>query len=100
MAATIHSINLIISDSKVRGGRPTLLGKTIMVEDIVMLMRYQEPTPHGIAEWLNISLAEVHAALAYYYQNQVEIDTSIAQREAIGKHYEEKRIGSRHKPLS
>ncbi len=76
-----------------------LAGTTITVEDVATVMLYHQQDVDGIAEWYNLSLAQVHAALAYYYENKAEIDTSIRKRSQLAEDYKQKRVASRHKPL-
>ena len=99
MTTTVHSIDLIVSNPKVRSGRPTLKGRSIMVEDVVLVMRHQVETPAEAAEWFSISLAEVHAALAYYYQNQAAIDNRIEERIANLEAARAEYIANGGKPL-
>ncbi len=99
MSDTVLSIDLIVSNPKVRSGRPIIVGTTLTVEDIAITMIYHQQDPDGIAEWYNLSLAQVHAALAYYYTHKEEIDASMRQRRQMAEEYKEKRIGSRYKPL-
>ncbi len=93
--ATIHSINLIASDPDVRGGRPCIAGTGIRVLDIVAAMLFHDQTPAEIAEAYALSLAQVHAALAYYYEHKAEIDADLREQIARGREYKEKRVGSR-----
>jgi len=93
--ATIHSINLIASDPEVRGGRPCIAGTGIRVLDIVAAMLFHDQTPAEIAEAYALSLAQVHAALAYYYEHKAEIDADLREQVARGREYREKRVGSR-----
>ena len=80
---TIESIDLIYRDPKVRGGRPCIVGTGLRIMDIVLQQRYGDNgEPEMIAEAYKISLAEVHAALAYYYTHQEEIDCDICEDEA------------------
>jgi len=53
----------------------------------------------GIADYFEIPLQQVHAALAYYYDHKAEIDQDIKQRRELADEMREKRVGSRHKPL-
>lgn len=99
MESITHSIDLIESNPNIRNGRPTLKGRTLTVEDIAIVMIYHQQDADGIAQWFDISLAEVHAALAYYYQNQAELDASMEARRRLAEEYKEKRIASRHQPL-
>ena len=75
MATNILSINEIVSDPKVRGGRPVIAGTGIRVSDIVAYNRYGDKlTAEQIATDFRLSLGQVHAALAYYYLHQDDID--------------------------
>jgi hypothetical protein len=67
---------------------------------IVIAHSVHKQTPEQIAEDYRISLAVVHAALAYYYQHQAEMDALMAEQERLADDYKEKRVGSRHKPNS
>jgi uncharacterized protein (DUF433 family) len=56
------------------GGRACIAGHRIRVQDIVVLHEMRGMTPKAIvAEYPGITLADVHAAMAYYYDNQQEI---------------------------
>lgn len=86
---TIESINLIYRDPEIRGGRPCVVGTDLRVLDIVVAMIFDERTPDQLAQDYALSMAEVHAALSYYYCNKAEIDEDIREdikrSEAIGK---------------
>ncbi len=80
---TIEKIELIYRDPEVRRGRPCVVGTGLRVMDIVLQQQYGDSSePKKIAEAFQISLAEVHAALAYYYSHQEEIDGDICQDKA------------------
>ena len=93
--ATMLSINLISSDPKVRGGRPCIAGTGIRVLDVVAVMLFHDQTPAEIAEAYALSLAQVHAALAYYYEHKAEIDADLREQIARGRELKEKRVGSK-----
>ncbi len=80
----VESINLIYRNSAVRGGRPCIVGTGLRVIDIVMAMNFADRRPDQLAQDYDISLAQVHAALAYYYENQAEIDDDIREDIRIG----------------
>jgi uncharacterized protein (DUF433 family) len=65
-----------------RGGRPCIAGTGVSVRRIA-LWRKMGQTPEEIVETFggHLSLAQVHAALAYYYANQAEIDVDLASEE-------------------
>jgi uncharacterized protein (DUF433 family) len=67
----------------VAGGRPRIAGHRITVEDIVI---WHERLGHGadeIATEYDLTLADVYAALAYYFDHREEIDRQMKQGEAF-----------------
>lgn len=76
----IQSINVIAIDPNVRGGRPFILGTTIEVSAIVIATIVHGQTPEQIASEYKLTLTQVHATLAYYYEHKAEIDNLIEQR--------------------
>ena len=96
---TIQSINLIATNPDVRSGRPCIAGTGLEVSVIVIAHIVHQRTPGEIANDYGLTLAQVHAALAYYYDHKAEIDAMIQEQSRIAQEYKEKRIGSRHKPL-
>jgi uncharacterized protein (DUF433 family) len=76
----ILSIDEIVSDPKVRSGRPVIRGTGICVSDIVAWHLYGDKlTPDQIATDFRLSLGQVYAALTYYYLHQNEIDEEMRQ---------------------
>jgi len=95
----IISINLISTNPAVRSGRPCIAGTTIEVSAIAITTTVHMQTPDEIASDYRLTLAQVHAALAYYYEHKTEMDEQIAAGNAIADAFKEKHIGSRHSPL-
>jgi uncharacterized protein (DUF433 family) len=95
----VHTIDLIVSNPKIRGGRPVLAGTSLRVLDIAVQKVFHRQTPDEIAQHFQISLPQVYTALAYYYQHKPEIDADIREQDKIAREYMEKRIGSRHDPI-
>ncbi|MYE27428.1 MAG: DUF433 domain-containing protein [Chloroflexi bacterium] len=81
---TIESIDLIYRNPDVRGGRPCIVGTGLRVIDIVMAMEFGQRSPAQMAEDYQVSLAQVHTALAYYYEHKDEIDEDIREYVRIG----------------
>ena len=52
-----------------------------------------------LAEQLQISLAQVHAALAYDYAHQEEIDAQIEAEDRLIGAAKDKGLGQRHPPV-
>ena len=73
-----ESIDLIFTDPVVQGGRPCLLGATTSVADIVLHQRQGAIDDEETASHFEIGLAQVHAAMTYYYLHQAEVDADIA----------------------
>jgi uncharacterized protein (DUF433 family) len=67
----------IESRQGVRGGKPCLAGSRITVADVAMMHLRMAKSLDEIAGTYDLSLAAVHAALSYYYDNRQEIDRSI-----------------------
>ncbi|MGO8688373.1 MAG: DUF433 domain-containing protein [Thermoguttaceae bacterium] len=56
------------------GGKPRIAGRRIRVQDIFVLHELKGLTPDGILQaYPDITLADVHAALAYYWDHREEI---------------------------
>jgi uncharacterized protein (DUF433 family) len=68
----------IVSTPGVCGGRPRIDGHRIQVEDIAIWHERMGMSPDEIvSEYPSITLTDVHAALAYYYENRERIDSDI-----------------------
>jgi uncharacterized protein (DUF433 family) len=91
---TLESINLISVNPDVRGGRPCIAGRGLRVTDVVMAHIFHDRSPDEIASDYDLSLAEVHAALSYYYQHKEKLDEDIRRPIATSREYKEKGIGS------
>ena len=73
--------SLISRTPGVHGGRPCIAGTGVTVRRIAVLHNMGE-TPEEIGENFGyLSLAQVHAALAYYYANKAEIDADLEAEE-------------------
>jgi uncharacterized protein (DUF433 family) len=92
-------IDLIAINPNVRSGRPVIAGTGITVADIAIAKVFHDQDADSIAEWYDLSLPQVYAALSYYYDHKSEIDSDIKRREDIADALKEKRSGSRHSPL-
>ena len=74
----------------VRGGKACIAGTRIAVKDIVALDR-QGMRPDEMLEYFSsrpLTLAEVHAALVYYYDHQDEIEAELAADEGWEERHE------------
>lgn len=99
MQSTIQSIDLISKNPNIRNGRPCIAGTSIEVAVIVIAKIMNGLDADEIAANYDLSMSQVYAALAYYYDHKAEIDASINKRRELAKKMKETRIGSRHQPL-
>jgi uncharacterized protein (DUF433 family) len=89
----------ITSDPEVRGGKPCIEGTRLAVVDIALLhMRGYQPE-----EMLNyymrpLTLAQVHSALAYYYDHREEIDRYFEESEKAAAELEAERAAFLKQP--
>ena len=77
MPARVHSVDTVVSDPEVRGGKPVIVGTTLRVSDLAAYHTLAGLTPEQLSVQFELDLARVHAALAYYYDNKAAIDDEI-----------------------
>ncbi len=84
MALKTDSYPHITKTPGVCGGKACIDGTRIRVIDIVCLER-EGMKPEDMLDVFasHLTLAQVHAALAYYYDNRDEIEASFAEEEAV-----------------
>jgi len=96
---TVLAINLIVSNPNVRSGKPIIDGTTLRVQDVVEAHFGKHYQVEEIAQQYRLTLAQVHAALTYYYQHQDEIDGQIGADLAFAEQAKEQGLGQRHPPI-
>jgi uncharacterized protein (DUF433 family) len=62
----------------VLGGRPRIAGRRIAVSDIVVLHESLGRSVAEISAEFDLTSADVHAALAYYFDHREEMDRAIS----------------------
>lgn len=73
-------IKYIVTDPEIYGGRPIIAGHRIAVIDVAVWTK-QGMTPEQIATEFPLTLAQIHAALAYYYDHREELDKQLTEDE-------------------
>src|SRR5438477_6976096 len=74
----------IVSTPGTCGGRPRIDGHRISVEDVAIWHERMGMSPDEIVSaYPSITLADVHAALAYYYEHRERIDADIREGESF-----------------
>ena len=79
MAAQVLPIDTIVCDPDVRGGRPIVAGTSLRVSDIAAYHIYEGLTAEELAVQIKLDLAQVHAALSYYFAHRGEIQAEIQE---------------------
>jgi uncharacterized protein (DUF433 family) len=70
----------------VQGGIPVIRGTRFPVRSVVQYVLRLGMTPEEmVAEWKNLTLGQIHGALAYYYDHKAEVDRSILENERAMK---------------
>ena len=78
MSQTLVDIgSLITTSSDLQGGRPIIAGTGTSVRRIAALYKQGYSADEIVADKNYLTLAQVHAALAYYYANQQIIDNDL-----------------------
>lgn len=67
----------------VSGGKPRIAGHRITVQDVVIWHERMDLSADEIATEYALSLADVYAALAHYYDHREEVDSSIRADESL-----------------
>ena len=65
----------------IMGGKPRIAGHRISVQNVVIWHNEMGHSVEQIAEDYNLNLADVYAALTYYYDHKEEIDRSMLEDE-------------------
>ena len=69
----------------IAGGKPRIAGHRITVQNIAVWHERLGKSADEIAAEYDLTLADVYAALAYYFDHRAEIDRSIAEGEAFAE---------------
>jgi uncharacterized protein (DUF433 family) len=78
---TVDIGTLIVQTPDIRGGRPRIAGTGVTVQRIVGWYKLGL-TPEEITRRMgHLTLAQVHAALAYYHANRDEVEAAIKAEE-------------------
>jgi len=96
----IQSIDLITKNPAVRSGKPCVAGTGLRVTDLVVAHLFHKRSPDEITSDYEIPLAQVYAALAYYYQHKNELDEDIRRQILIARTAKETFTGGKPSLLS
>ncbi|MEG3846295.1 DUF433 domain-containing protein [Microcoleus sp. herbarium19] len=82
MTTAVDIGTLIVRTPGTCGGRPRIAGTRITVENIAIDFNAGMSPQQIIDERPHLTLAQIYAALAYYYANKKQIDAEIAAENA------------------
>ncbi|MGB7439757.1 MAG: DUF433 domain-containing protein [Coleofasciculaceae cyanobacterium] len=82
MTTTVDIGTLIVYTPGVCGGRPRIAGRRLSVQQIAVLSKQGLSPQEIVREYEGLTLAQVYAALAYYYANKEEIEAYLAKEKA------------------
>jgi uncharacterized protein (DUF433 family) len=70
----------ITNNPEICGGSPIIVGTRFPVRSVVTyVLRYGLTPEELVAKFSFLTLAQIHDALAYYYDNQEEINTDLRE---------------------
>lgn len=81
----------ITKDPEVCGGRACIDGTRIRVVDIACLQREGHAPERMLEVYPSLNLAQVHAALSYYYENPQEIESALQEDREVAERIESDR---------
>lgn len=85
MGTIVDIGSLIERSGEIRRGRPCIAGTGVTVRRIAGWHNLGLSPEEIAARLEHLTLAQVHAALAYYYANRDEIDSDIQNEEAVAE---------------
>ena len=89
-AATVADIGVMITSKPgIHGGRPIIAGTGVTVQRIAVWHNLGNAPEEIVQKISHLSLAQIHAALSYYYANQEWFDADIAAEDEAYERYRE-----------
>ena len=89
LAKTVYSH--VTKDPEVCGGRACIDGTRIRVMDVVGLQQQGYRAEKVVEAYPSLNLAQVYAALSYYYENPLEIAAAFDEDRRIAQEIEDDR---------
>ena len=86
----------IVRSDDVMGGEPRIEGHRISVLQVADMVLDAAYSPERVADQLDISLAEVHTALAYYYEHPEEMEATRERHDRLEATLAERAVAPEH----
>jgi uncharacterized protein (DUF433 family) len=83
MTSAVEIGSLIDRQPAIRGGRPKIAGTGVTVMRVAAWYKTGLSPEEIATQYGHLSLAQVHAALAYYHANPEEIEADLDEEEAF-----------------
>jgi uncharacterized protein (DUF433 family) len=84
----------------VAGGKPRIAGRRITVHDVVTWHELLGKSVDEISADHDLTLAEIHAALAYYFDHRDEVDTAMREGASFAESLRERTPSKLQQKLS
>ena len=81
----------IVKEEGYCGGKAAIGATRVRVNNVVHLHKLGKSDRQILLEYPDLSLAQVHSALAYYYDHQGEIEAELAYDEGADDRYEQRK---------
>jgi len=78
----------IVKEPGYCGGKAAIDHTRVRVNNVVFLHKQGKTPQEILVEYPDLSLAQVHAALAYYYDHRDEIEAELAKDDGWDERYE------------
>ncbi|PYQ24752.1 MAG: hypothetical protein DMF79_00865 [Acidobacteria bacterium] len=75
----------------VRGGKACIDDTRISVVDVVALLKQGLGDQQIVERYPSLNLAQVHAAISYYYENREELEADLAEDDSAEAEHERRR---------
>jgi uncharacterized protein (DUF433 family) len=85
MTGAVEIGTLIDREPAIRAGRPKIAGTGVTVMRVAAWYKMGLSPEEIAAQYGHLSLAQVHAALAYYHANPEEIEADLGEEEALAE---------------
>ena len=81
----------ITKQPSVRGGKACIDDTRISVVDVVALLKQGLDDQEIVKRYPSLNLAQVHAAISYYYENREELEANLAEDDTAEAEHERRK---------
>lgn len=95
-AIQVENIGTLISTASRQQGKATIAGTGVTVNRVIRWYKLGRNPEEIVEIFGHLNLAQVYAALSYYYANQLEIDAQIQEEEEEEERIERSWLQEQH----